>query len=175
MPFGINSLSEISAVSSWRGRDGWRGEQHATIADMPTDCVAGTPTAFAPVLVSTIPMPRIALRPQSRVRRALDFRSVDETSLRTTKTVDCGHRRWSRGLCCLTASPKRAIASRAGLGGIGVSGECGGPINYYMILAILVCISNALESQPNTIINVSTCAILAGCSCSCSWCSTRYI
>ena len=33
---------------------------------------------------------------------------------------------------------------------------CGGPINYYMILAILVCISNTLESQPNTIINVST-------------------
>ena len=59
------------------------------------------------------------------------------------------------GSCCLTASPKRAIASRAGLGGVGVSGECGGPINYYTILAILGCISNTLESQPNTMINVS--------------------
>ena len=57
----------------------WRGEQHATMAGMSTDCVAGTPAAVTLVLVSTEDALRMHRGPRGRVRRALDFRSLNES------------------------------------------------------------------------------------------------
>ena len=47
------------------------------MAGISTDCVAGTSAAVTLVLVSTEDTPRIHRRPQGRVRRALDFYSLD--------------------------------------------------------------------------------------------------
>ena len=55
----------------------WRGEQHATMAGISTDCVAGTSAAITLVLVSTEDTPRVHRRPPGRGRRALDFYSLD--------------------------------------------------------------------------------------------------
>ena len=47
------------------------------MAGMWTDCVAGASAAVTLVLVSTEDAPRVHRRPRGRVRRALDFRSLD--------------------------------------------------------------------------------------------------